>query len=121
MPARKYKTQSDSAKAKSDYGRTYSKGYAKRRMQYEPNYLRDKQLKESFGITGEYYEQMLTAQAGLCAICHGLGKHRLGVDHDHLTGKIRGLLCFSCNAALGLFQDSRERLETAILYLAKAK
>jgi hypothetical protein len=64
------------------------------------------------------------AQDGYCAIC---GRHQsefqrgLCIDHDHATGKIRGLLCFSCNGGLGQFADSIERLEVAIAYLKRHK
>lgn len=52
----------------------------------------------------------------VCTICRG--DNRLTVDHDHETGKIRGVLCNTCNRALGMFRDSPELLVRAILYLA---
>lgn len=81
-------------------------------------------LKRSFGITTEKYDQMFKAQKGLCKLCRKPepgtrnGKRKmLAVDHDHETGKIRGLLCSKCNTALGLLDDSPELLEAAIVYL----
>lgn len=66
----------------------------------------------------EHYEQLQASQNGRCAICHRLpGKRRLDVDHNHDTGQIRGLLCRSCNTALGKFQDSIEILANASAYL----
>ncbi len=67
---------------------------------------------------------MLAAQGGVCAICHQpervewRGKIRaLNVDHDHSTGRVRGLLCNVCNHVLGAFGDDPERFRTAISYL----
>lgn len=61
---------------------------------------------------------MLTSQGGTCAICHGTATvGRLAVDHCHLTGKVRGLLCTNCNTALGKLKDSKELLLNAINYL----
>lgn len=63
---------------------------------------------------------MFAAQAGCCAIC---GTHQdalkltLAVDHNHDTGKVRGLLCNPCNAAIGRFKDSTSMLRAAIRYL----
>ncbi len=56
-----------------------------------------------------------------CAICGGkpLSKRLLDIDHDHKTGKIRGLLCRKCNLGLGLFKDNETSLQTAISYLQK--
>ncbi len=76
-------------------------------------------LKE-YGITGEEYHSLFKAQDGRCAIC---GIHqddlrkKLSVDHNHTTGKVRGLLCDKCNQGLGYFNDSPERLKTAIEYV----
>ncbi len=75
-----------------------------------------------YGITGAKYLAMREAQSGLCAVCRGPfssnGKH-IHVDHDHATGKVRGILCRDCNLALGNAKDSIERLEALIAYLRK--
>ena len=83
---------------------------------------RKQNLKHWFGITPEDYERMLGDQRGLCAICerhYSNFKNRLAVDHCHHTGKIRGLLCASCNSGLGKLQDDVDYLESAILYLKR--
>lgn len=62
-------------------------------------------LKKLYGITPERYSKMLQEQGGKCAICGGLPiQKRLAVDHDHETGKVRGLLCACCNMSLGQFE-----------------
>lgn len=60
-------------------------------------------LKKRYGITPEERGTMEASQSGLCGICKK--QARLVVDHDHVTGKVRGLLCFSCNTAIGLLGD----------------
>lgn len=85
-----------------------------------------KELPKKFGITWEDYLGLHKKQAGVCAICktsikvNGEHVHRDEsgfVDHNHTTGKVRGLLCNKCNRALGLFRDSKEVLEAATKYL----
>lgn len=61
---------------------------------------------------------LLEAEGGHCAICF---QPATAVDHDHHTGKVRGLLCKHCNVGLGMFADDPERLENAILYLSRSK
>jgi Recombination endonuclease VII len=65
------------------------------------------------------FANMLEFQAGLCAICCEPMKPGMGtcVDHDHLTGKVRGLTCRHCNFGLGHFQDDPVKLESAAVYL----
>lgn len=74
-----------------------------------------------YGITPEYYADLLDIQAGGCAICGALEEDQrdgvLGVDHCHETGAVRGLLCENCNRAIGLLQDDPELLRMAIRYL----
>jgi hypothetical protein len=79
-------------------------------------------LKYKYGITESQYDDMFNAQSGKCSICGSTEtkdkkRHRLMVDHDHATGAVRGLLCSSCNKALGLFSDSIETMYSAIKYL----
>lgn len=66
------------------------------------------------------YDAMLLSQDGKCAICGtetSAGKGRFSVDHDHGTGKIRGLLCNNCNAGIGLLKDDPRVLRYAANYL----
>jgi hypothetical protein len=75
-----------------------------------------------YGLSREAFDALNTDQSGLCAIClsppgRGMSKKHLSVDHDHLTGRVRGLLCHHCNAALGGFKDSVVFLLAAVKYL----
>ena len=75
---------------------------------------------EKYGITEDDYNNLFVKQNGKCAIC---GKHQseieiaLLIDHCHKTGKVRGLLCSSCNFGIGHLNDDIENLKCAILYL----
>lgn len=69
------------------------------------------------GITPEEYEMMFEGQEGRCAICGKPQARRLNIDHDHATGKIRGLLCSRCNLGLGYFKDNIDNLNAAVAYL----
>jgi hypothetical protein len=85
---------------------------------------RDRSLKRIYGISIEDYNLLFTNQDGSCAICkihQSKLKRPLDVDHDHETGKVRGLLCSNCNTSLGLLKDSTELLSHAIKYLEKNK
>lgn len=80
-------------------------------------------LKRAFNITIEEWEALYVAQGGCCAICHrpdARGRGRLHVDHDHASGRVRGLLCTNCNNGLGRFQDDPVLLASAIDYLSAA-
>ena len=86
--------------------------------------LKNNQLKRKFGITLEDYNLRLFNQKGCCAICnthhtiiHEKTGKSLHVDHCHTTGKVRGLLCYQCNAGLGYFRDNIDYLQSAINYL----
>lgn len=76
-------------------------------------------LASKFGLTPAEYEAMRVAQGGVCAICQGPPQpnRRLSVDHDHQTGRIRGLLCTRCNTGIGLLNDSPTVLQQAVKYL----
>jgi hypothetical protein len=74
----------------------------------------------SYGLDPEQYEAMVIMQDGRCAICERLPEDAvLRVDHDHSSGKIRGLLCRHCNLALGNMKDDITLLRKAIAYLEK--
>ena len=72
-------------------------------------------LKRKYGLTEEHYQVMLAAQGGLCAICRS--RPAAHVDHDHESGRIRALLCFNCNGALGHMLDNPGWLMAAMDYL----
>jgi hypothetical protein len=123
-------------KDKKEYSREYHKNHRnnileRKRMYYIDNKERIQKyhkqrhrfqhLKRLYGITVEDYGRMFIEQNGRCAIC---GKHQLelscilGVDHDHVTGKIRGLLCVNCNRNLGILENI-EFVEKVKKYLEK--
>lgn len=81
---------------------------------------KDKDLQTTYGINLATYNTMLVEQGCRCKICQkpqGDLKRALCVDHDHNTGKVRGLLCDTCNRSLGLLKDNVNILERAVKYL----
>ena len=74
-----------------------------------------------YGITKEQYDEMNAKQGGLCAICGtdtpGRNHPTMYIDHDHNTGKVRGLLCCDCNLFLGQAKENIETLKAGIRYL----
>lgn len=100
----------------------YSREARESRQRHRPTYRRYF-LKSAYGLTEAQVDAMLSDQNGRCAICQtdkfgGPGK-RPHIDHNRITGKIRGLLCQQCNTALGLAQHSSERLRQMALYLER--
>ncbi len=106
-------------------------GYLQAAARYRhenPDKLKEYRLKTRFGLTLEDYNKMMALQNNCCAICgeeetarHNFSNNtqRLAVDHCHVTGKIRGLLCMDCNRGLGKFHDDPNRIEKAIEYLKR--
>jgi hypothetical protein len=81
-----------------------------------------------YGISQKEYDAMLEKQGGKCTCCgrpnSGRMKKngeydRMVIDHDHKTGKVRGLLCVQCNLALGVLDDSKERVELLLEYIQR--
>lgn len=72
-------------------------------------------LKHRYVVDPTDVDRLLSTQGGICAICRNA--HAEHVDHDHSTGKLRGLLCFNCNALLGYADDDPAWFEEAIAYL----
>jgi Recombination endonuclease VII len=83
--------------------------------------MRAGHLKRKYGITLDDYQAMLAAQGGGCAICSAAPPdgQPLHVDHDHDTGLVRGLLCFTCNAGIGMFDHNIDLLSAAVVYLRR--
>ena len=76
-------------------------------------------LMRRYGIGAADVERMIEEQGGVCAVCReGLPEH---VDHDHETGRVRGILCFNCNGGLGQFRDRVDILSRAIAYLERTR
>lgn len=79
-------------------------------------------LKGKYGVSPSEYQAMLSVQGNKCYVCRrGPGNRRLCVDHDHATGKVRGLLCGKCNTYLGHIKDSIEATERLVTYLKRAR
>ena len=78
-------------------------------------------IKTRYGLTQEQYDTVLKSQNGLCAICGtddpGSNRKNWCVDHDHKTGRIRGLLCNNCNRGIGLLKEDLFVFESAMVYL----
>jgi Recombination endonuclease VII len=89
-----------------------------------------KHIKRTYGITAEEYVELYNKQGGVCACC---GKKeslyspkrdktfQLAVDHDHVTGEVRALLCSACNTALGALEEDPERIEALLRYARRLK
>jgi hypothetical protein len=113
---RKTEYQREWRASNSDYAKEYDKKY---RINYEER-RRDLSYMRRYGISLEEYNQRFIVQNGKCAICSKSQmefKRRFHVDHDHETGKVRGLLCENCNHMLGHVFDNITILESAIIYL----
>lgn len=81
-------------------------------------HVEDKRFKK-YGISREQFNCMLEEQERECAICSREISESAHIDHDHATGTVRGLLCPSCNRALGYFGDSKLTIERALDYLLR--
>ena len=87
-----------------------------------PSAVRRRKLMLKYGIRVQDYDGMYLVQKGRCAICGQAGRRYadLAVDHDHASGRVRGLLCRFCNLGLAHFRDNAALLSTASTYLLKA-
>ena len=81
---------------------------------------RRSQIKRKYGITLEEYGVMFDKQQGECGICHSIQESKaLAVDHCHINGKVRGLLCENCNTGLGKFKDDPALLKKGLEWLER--
>lgn len=120
----RFKTQlSEQSRQKAARASTASK--ARSAAWYRANKRRfladskERRLMAQYGITVAMRDAMIDSQGGVCAICQHTptGKDVFHIDHDHTTGKLRALLCFGCNAALGMLRDDSRLLRAAADYL----
>jgi hypothetical protein len=127
-PNGQYKRQCKVCVSKDGCTRQHEKRSVTKTKVFNKNYW----IRHKYGIELEDYEEIRLVQNNLCAICgkaetsihkrYGHSKVRqLCIDHDHDTGKIRGLLCQRCNQGLGLFQENIDNLNKAVEYLRAAK
>lgn len=80
----------------------------------------DNKLKKKYGLTKQQNELLYEEQEGKCCICKRFFlRKNLVVDHNHTTGKVRGLLCSPCNRGIGLLGDNIENLFRAQQYLMR--
>lgn len=74
-------------------------------------------MKRRYGIDFAAFDEMRRMQGGKCALCRE--RKAVHVDHDHVTGKVRAILCFKCNNGLGKLSDDPDRVLRAVAYLSK--
>jgi hypothetical protein len=109
------------AEQRRAYNREYYKIWTKRQPK---TYTRNRYLRHRYGLTEQQVRDMLTTQGGGCAICKRevvlfTGKTGAHIDHDHVTKKIRGILCSGCNRMLGCAQDDPAVLAAGVEYLRR--
>jgi len=107
----------------ASYCRKCLKVYRRERVALRPHVYRASHMKRGYGLTLDEFDALLAKQGGVCAVCgtaDPAGRGQFCVDHEHDTGRIRGLLCGRCNSGLGYFQDSSEALRAAADYLEGA-
>jgi len=115
-----YYFRKDNNKYKNECKPCIVKRSKKNRSPSASEYDRERHLKVTYNMSLEDYDRLLKKQGGGCAICHTttpVGKGRYHVDHDHDTGKVRGLLCATCNQGIGLLKDSSAVCIAAASYL----
>jgi hypothetical protein len=104
------------------YYETHKAEFKEKRRQFtlnNPEWARRNHLSRKYGLTPERHKAMYLAQNGCCAICgESVPYDKVQTDHDHATGKVRGLLCCRCNMQIGIF-DNCDLLERAISYLER--
>lgn len=82
-----------------------------------PVKLKNQQMKYRYGISLKEFDTLLEKQDNLCALCNMALDESLCVDHNHTTGKVRGIIHKTCNTAIGLLKDNPELLYRASTYL----
>jgi fructose-1,6-bisphosphatase len=108
-------------KAKRTYAKSQKGKAAQKRFAQSPKgkaHRRRNHLKFYYNLTIDQFNDLMSKQEGKCAICN-IMMVRLSVDHDHVTGKVRGLLCPTCNRAIGMFKDNPLIMRSAANYIER--
>ena len=84
----------------------------------DPSIRKFASIKKNYGLSRRDYESILEWQGGGCAFCKR-NDIQMHVDHDHSTGRVRGILCHLCNTGLGLFRENTDVMNRAICYVSK--
>jgi hypothetical protein len=111
----------DSNRKAPEQQKAYMQEYDRRpgRKQKAKYRHRMQTLLKCYNLSIEQYEAILEAQNGVCAICGEVKPYSLWVDHDHVTMRVRGLLCRECNTGIGHLKDSVEVVASALRYLSE--
>lgn len=87
-------------------------------------YMRKRTLQEKYSLTVEDWDAMFEAQGGACAVCPAIepgNKQGWSTDHDHASGRVRGILCHGCNMALGGAKDNPTTLRALADYIERSR
>lgn len=120
--------------SQKSYGRTREKQLAQGRARYQknrekvaqywkefrkkfPEKGRDWQLRRDYGITLKDYNEMLRLQNNSCKLCEVSPIKKPAVDHNHTTGKVRGIVCQGCNIVIGFFESRPQAVDNVKQYL----
>jgi hypothetical protein len=121
---KRYKTKRNSLIAQTlEYRRSHMDAWKKYSAEYRRKNkvkTRGKKILSKYNLTLEDYDRIFLGQNKRCKIC-GRKDFAPKIDHDHVTGKVRGILCTNCNTGLGNFKDRIDLLELAIIYLRQCK
>ena len=101
--------------------------WARKRYHARPELMKDRQLRQTYGMTLTEFNAIIQAQEGFCASCRvkletrfkKRSRTKACVDHNHKSKRNRGILCFDCNMALGFFHENPLTTMNAVIYLAK--
>ena len=119
-PLSDFNTRSDNGKFLGSC-KSCVKEYSKNQHLKNINKRKNQKLEKAYGISLDKKLSMLKKQNNKCEICGNEFKTNKSahVDHCHKTGNVRGLLCTKCNPGIGFFEDSIDKLKSALLYLEK--
>lgn len=117
LPLDYFGSDKSRSSGKSIYCRKCRARLAKESRGAKPSVGRNYSRTKRYGITPEIFNDMLVRQENSCGICRAKNYDKLYIDHDHRTGKVRGLLCRDCNLLLGYAKDNPLFLDASIKYL----